>query len=597
MLCASYFLRVRSATGALASACRGHKDDFGYENATIPPRPVQRFSSTKMASNNANRRSSAARAVQAANDAFPVALSPSPLLKPIPTTGPVGSPLYHCTTAPRPPSLKKIAAALQAAEVDRGGLTTGVTDLLRDIDAHQPRPRPVNHTALFSLAQLRLILSFVGNTFCQLRCCALSCRRFQAACYGAVTEVCAVPVETRQVDVLSKRGTMCHFAQLLETHRHGQHLTSVQIVDGAFASANKLGPGVLGPHLHSFDLCRAIVQLPRMTTLDIRGVVLRDYVPWSDHFLSDVATSCSALRVLRIGCQFVRQWEVGWWAPLTQLKEFVIGSRREDSEWLEETVVHRLAAPPSAAAAPAPNSGGLSAALAAGGGSTTAAGLFPAPPGPAATAATPTATTTTMDVAPPAVALPWTDDGFSMLRVLPITVAKLWFPLPPSALTHGFLAPTTSAFPSLVHLTLNLAGNHGTKLFDDPPAAGADGGTGAGGAGSKEKKAAPDAKAKAAGGKGDPADAGGANAGGKGGAAASTGAASVPYPALKSLTLCDVKERPEAISEVMARFPQLAPQWSNLSVTNTNRQLPKPPAPVDAKGRGPRAPPAAAPPS
>jgi hypothetical protein len=247
--------------------------------------------------------------------------------------------------------------------------------------------------------------------------------------------------------------------------------------------------------------------MPRLVILDVRGLTYRGWTPWCDHFLLDVAARCSRLQVLRVGAAFVRSWEPQWWAPLTELKEFVVGSRREDTEWHD--------------------------------GLWTPIGTAGAPP-------------------PPPFALH--EDFYTMLRTLPIKTLKVWVPLAPASFT-ALIFPT-AAFATLVHVSVNAEGNTHHRPIDEP-------------AKEEPKETAP-AKGKA-------------NAKAKQALEDVPAVPKVLFPALVTVGIADIKERPDFVGEVMIKFATTAPNVAHWNVSNTHRNGPNNIAPVVvAKVRGVR---------
>jgi hypothetical protein len=154
------------------------------------------------------------------------------------------------------------------------------------------------------------------------------------------------------------------------------------------------------------------------------------------------------------------------------------------------------------------------------------------------------------------------DDLFVMLRTAPLQRLKIWIPLVASSFT-GLLLPTQPV-THLQHITVNATGNTELKPLDDAAA--------------REAETAKETQpAKGAAGKG-----------GKATAKAQDDAASGPkvmFPALSSVTLSDVKERPEFAVELMVKMMPMAPAVQHWNVANSHRNAPGRAPPVQA-GRG-----------
>lgn len=160
-------------------------------------------------------------------------------------------------------------------------------------------------------------------------------------------------------------------------------------------------------------------------------------------------------------------------------------------------------------------------------------------------------------VAAGAAVLP--DDFLVMMRTLALSVVKLWCPLQ-TASFNQLIAPT-AAFPHTAHLTINAEGNTHHKPNEDLAAKDE----------AKDATPAPKGKDKAA--KAKQQD-------------DTPAVPKVAYPALVSATVCDARERPEFVVELMAKFAVIAPTVVHWNVSNTHRNAPgKAPPPAAGKGR------------
>lgn len=466
--------------------------------------------------NPAMRRSSAAgRAVNAAvgSAVLPLSASLSPLIR-------LDDSIKALAAAA--PVIKRIDVSIFESDPSYEGKPSTILELGAQLEALQPKVVKPDLLTALPRKVLVLIASFVAQDDARASVkLSTVCRAFYQASVAVLRTLVLCPAVV-SIDALSRHGALASLAAFLSAPFRGQHLQSLTFV--APNSVYALPHTTKGPVINAADLTRVLKQLPRLTYLDVRGVVLRAWTPWSDPFLADMHRHCPKLKVLRMGVGQLSSWEPGWWQQLTSLSDFVVGSRREDASWALPVVQSTtpVVAAPSAPSSPIKGE------------------VVTAP-------------------ASPAIALP--DDFFVMLRTLPsLRVVKVWAPLTAQSAT-ALLLPTV-AIPNVSHLTVNLEGNCHIKPLEEPAPA-----------------------------KEDPKDApkGGAAKGAKTAAKQQEEApasAKVMFPALQSVTICDVKERPELTAELMVKFATTAPHVEHWNITNTHRNAPGkalPPQPV--KGR------------
>ena len=431
------------------------------------------------------RNSAASRAVAAASAHAALQLTPSP------------SPLLSRAQLNRDvPKLRKVDPRIFDEDIPEAiALTSSVVELQKRLSDLRPVEKKTNTIACLPRVLVQLIAGFVADN--DVRSCASLCvvnRVFYAASLHLIRSVTLVP-DVVSLERLSNPGAASSLAKFFDRSGRGQHIEAFTLVRPKHVYS--LPAAVKGPEIHAQDLSRLVSQLPHLTFLDVRGITHRGFTPWCDHFLADVASACPKLRALRVGPVYLTTWEPGWWSALSELEEFTVGSRREDSVWTGGSGVP--------------------------------------------------------------VTLP--EDFFTMLRTLPLAArVKVWAPLAPTSFT-ALVMPTTP-IPTLQHLSINAAGNTDHKPLEEA---------------AKEAEAKEAAPAK-----------GGAK--GAKGAAKQQEASEGPrptLPGLRSVVLCDIRDRPEFAVELMIRLMALAPGIEHWNVTNTQRTAPgKAPAVVATRGRG-----------
>jgi hypothetical protein len=209
-------------------------------------------------------------------------------------------------------------------------------DIRAELAAFSPEARAVNHLFRASNDILQRIVSFVGNNLRTTVYISNSCRRLYYLCFEAIRSVTLVP-DLMSVEQASRVGALASFAAHVSKDTRGQHIDSLSIM-GSRAVYN-LPRATLGPSMTSVGLQTVLNNVPYLTKLDVRGVVFRSHAVAADHFLADLRFTVANLKTLKIGPRLARSWEAGWWAKLPQLTEFVIGSRREDIDWHDQTAL------------------------------------------------------------------------------------------------------------------------------------------------------------------------------------------------------------------------------------------------------------------
>lgn len=270
------------------------------------------------------RRSSASRGISAAtSEAFPIPLSPSPIIKPLSDA---------CVGLSKPPVIR--AAADTAAALSRitPDSPSRIAALQRALEGAKSRKEPLDgklKTLASGVAQL--ILQYVGSDFRAIRAASHICRRFYWASFAVVSRTTLIPDETS----LARLSTVCalsSLAQFLSAATRGQYLTSLTVIEPH--SVYALPQTVKGPSCTVQGLTSLLINLPHLTELDVRGIDFRSTASWCGYFLPDLPQCCPRLQVLRCGAHLIKTWEAQWWASLTSLKELVVGSRREAADWV-----------------------------------------------------------------------------------------------------------------------------------------------------------------------------------------------------------------------------------------------------------------------
>jgi hypothetical protein len=270
------------------------------------------------AKSGAARRTSASRAVAAVQESFPIMLSPSPLLRTerLPSGKPKAITRYH--------SLEALAAAYKRPD-------PLAAEQFRLAEFHTIVK---GRTTLLSLSDdaLSVVFRFLGDTSRDFMPLSCVCKRTYHLSFGLETAVTLVPTLVTP-EVLSRPGSMHSLALHLGRYTRGPYVESFSIVDSKAVA--QLPRSLTGPVISKIGLQCVLANTQHLLRLDIRGVVLRDHSPVTDRFLADLNVVCPQLEQLRVGVALARCWEVGWWSKLPNLKEFVVGSRREDVDWLD----------------------------------------------------------------------------------------------------------------------------------------------------------------------------------------------------------------------------------------------------------------------
>lgn len=266
----------------------------------------------------AARRTSANRAVSAVQESFPIILSPSPLLR------------MDClpTGKPKPITRYRTIGDMERSFERPDPLAAEQTRLAEFHTIVKGR------TTLLSLSDdaLGCVFRFMGDNTHDFVPLARVCKRLYHLSFGLETCVTLVP-KLVSPEALSKPGTMNSLALHLGRFTRGPYVESLTIVDSSAVS--QLPRDIMGPEISKVGLQCVLSNTQHLLKLDIRGVVLRGHSPVTDRFLADLYVVCPLLEQVRVGAALTRCWEVGWWAKLPHLKEFVVGSRREDVDWMD----------------------------------------------------------------------------------------------------------------------------------------------------------------------------------------------------------------------------------------------------------------------
>ena len=274
------------------------------------------------------RASAAGRATAAvAAESFPLSLSPSPLLRVNADLGGVKPKPVKLT---RPALVGKSAPAAVSSPKTPPPSTTGIAELKRVLDSSTEKPQLPNTSAPLSADALRNIFTFVSDKPRGLRHVATTCRKWYNASFPTLESLTLIP-ENTTIERLSGVGSLSPLIDYLSVATRGQHLKRLLVMRPDWVY--QLPHTTFGPTVGLQALSALLINLPQLTELDVRGIQLRNYAPWCDHFLTDLAVHCPKIESLSVGAQFVRNWETQWWAPLTHMKKFVVGSRREDVDW------------------------------------------------------------------------------------------------------------------------------------------------------------------------------------------------------------------------------------------------------------------------
>lgn len=272
------------------------------------------------AKSGAARRTSASRAVAAVQETFPIILSPSPLLR-----------LEALPTGkPKPITRYRSVKELEAAFTRPDPLATEQARLAEFHTIVKGR------TTLLSLADdaLGLVYRFLGDNSRHFTPLSRVCKRMYHLSFGLETSVTLVPTLV-SAESLSRPGSMHSLALHLGRYTRGPYVESFSILDSKAVA--QLPRTLMGPEISKIGLQCVLANTQHLLRLDVRGVLLRDHSPVTDRFLADLHVVCPQLEQLRVGVSLARCWEVGWWGKLPHLKEFVVGSRREDVDWADSS--------------------------------------------------------------------------------------------------------------------------------------------------------------------------------------------------------------------------------------------------------------------
>jgi hypothetical protein len=428
---------------------------------------------------------------------------------------------------------------------------TEVARLQQRLQDLQPIPKPRDTLGCLPVVALRLIAAFTANTFRGVRAFAALSRATHAAATHNVTRAVLVPFEA-SVEAISRHGALDSLATMLAVGGRGQRLTELRLV--ASESVYAMPPMVRGPEVAHADLMRLVSMAPRVSVLDLRGIVVRRYRPWADTTLADIARLCPRLQSLRVGVAFARAWQRGWWAPLADtLTELVIGSRREDVDWVERSHEPMVAIPTPPAATTVAAANANAAAAAALVQAATAPGVFVVP-----------------------------EDLFVLARTAPLASLKIWAAMAPTSVAQ--LLQPAQPLPRLTQLSVLIGPAVAPQLLTAELDA----------AVAKERA---EAEGRAIGGA-DATPGKNARGGGAGGAQGARGARAqaaedalsngpaMVFPSLTGITLADVGVRPTLMEELHARLsPAVAPELKYWNVVNTHRQGPTAAAQAAAQTR------------
>eukprot|EP00758_Cryptobia_borreli_P004166 Tbor_TRINITY_DN4220_c1_g1::TRINITY_DN4220_c1_g1_i1::g.24006::m.24006 len=185
-------------------------------------------------------------------------------------------------------------------------------------------------TAQLPLSVVELILSYVGDNPNDLLSIGATNRAWERGTFSVVDTVCITP-HCVSFEKAEDPKVLDSLFKYYVYQRRGQYVSKVTFVDNRelihFPQSYK------GPSVSTLSISRLINCFKYLNYLDIRGVFISDFIPCNDVFLSTLHLKVPALRVLKIGAQFIRNWQPLWWTRMPYLSEIVIGSRREDADW------------------------------------------------------------------------------------------------------------------------------------------------------------------------------------------------------------------------------------------------------------------------
>lgn len=195
-----------------------------------------------------------------------------------------------------------------------------------------PKIPPVDHTRRFDTALLRRILGFVGDSPSDMSVIGSINSLWRRASFSVTDEITAFPNLIKfGVDTDTQSKKLTSLSTFINVNTRGQHVRRLTVVDSR--AVFSLPQSYKGPSLTTSDINRLTSQTPNLTSLDVRGLAIQDFVPLSDKFFVSLHLSTPCLRTLKIGAHFIRNWSPQWWARLPYLSEFTVGSRREDADW------------------------------------------------------------------------------------------------------------------------------------------------------------------------------------------------------------------------------------------------------------------------
>ena len=278
--------------------------------------------STSLSMSQSKRRASGPnRVIQAVYEPYALLLSPSPLIR-IPDD-------YVAR--------KKAIVRATTAQSQQDSST-------KAHDGHEINPEMdlglrIRRITEIGTVPAQLIFDFLGDSLRDVVQAASTCRLFRDVSNSSVTSIELIP-NLGSCDSFSRTEGMNSLAACLKPYLRGQHISSLSIVNGKHCLT--LPNHQRGPHISAMSLHKIIRNMPNLVRIDVRGVDLRDYATWKDHFLSDLGRLTPQLKSLKVGGAFLRNWEPQWWSKLHHLTDFVVGSRREDNDWHEPLVSIQL---------------------------------------------------------------------------------------------------------------------------------------------------------------------------------------------------------------------------------------------------------------
>jgi hypothetical protein len=254
------------------------------------------------------------RAIQAAYEPYALVLAPSPLIR-VDDEGTRAKVVIRS-------SLSNTTQASSTESFSNQGATKS--------DADTRSRRPTRRLTEIGPIPCQTIFDFLSHSLRDVVQAASTCRLFRNLSNTSVSRVELIP-QLGSCESFSRPRAMESLAAALKPYLRGQHITLFSVVSAKHSltlQSNQKGPCISAMSLH-----RAIQNMPNLTHLDVRGVDLKDYSPWKDHFLSDLSRITPQLKCLKVGGAFLRNWEPLWWSKLNLLTDFVVGSRREDADW------------------------------------------------------------------------------------------------------------------------------------------------------------------------------------------------------------------------------------------------------------------------